>query len=340
MMHADLASSGRAVRVLRYEDLVRSTEPTLRAMLRFLEIDDVDSNRIDCARCVDDPSVKRIKKRSATELMAPTPGLACGLWRQISGSEQARLLATMGYRLRLGCTISLGGGWSFLLRIWRMSVPCPKGGATIAGNLASPRPMVRNASTTAAAAVSLQPAPRVTHVRGTPVEAARARPWIEPVKRAAEQRAARNEKPAAGSWLAQQQRAGAVKQRRVMRLHGGAGQRKSRVMSAPRPRAQSGIAPELQLFGGQSAGLFSASSGRLLAVYTICVVVMLYVHIYGFLVCRYARSLGLAARQNTPAIDGAIYRPNGTSYQLQPSFHTIDGTGADGPRSRAGEEFY
>ena len=39
------------------------------------------------------------------------------------------------------------------------------------------------------------------------------------------------------------------------------------------------------------------------------------------LVCRYARSLVLADRQNTPAIDGAIYRPNGTSYQLQPSFH-------------------
>ena len=45
-------------------------------------------------------------------------------------------------------------------------------------------------------------------------------------------------------------------------------------------------------------------------------------HIYGFLVCRYARSPGLAARQNTPAIEGAFYRPNGTSYQLQPSFHT------------------
>ena len=47
-----------------------------------------------------------------------------------------------------------------------------------------------------------------------------------------------------------------------------------------------------------------------------------YIHIYGFLVCRYARSLVLAARQNTPAIDGAFYRPNGPSYQLQPSFHT------------------
>ena len=48
----------------------------------------------------------------------------------------------------------------------------------------------------------------------------------------------------------------------------------------------------------------------------------IYIYIYGFLVCRYASSLGLAARQNTPAIDGAFYRPNGTSYQLQPSFYT------------------
>ena len=31
-----------------------------------------------------------------------------------------------------------------------------------------------------------------------------------------------------------------------------------------------------------------------------------YIYIYGFLVCRYARSLGLAARQNTPALDAAI----------------------------------
>ena len=46
-----------------------------------------------------------------------------------------------------------------------------------------------------------------------------------------------------------------------------------------------------------------------------------YIYIYGFLVCRYARSPGLAARQNTPAFDAATYRPNSTSYQLQPSFH-------------------
>ena len=36
---------------------------------------------------------------------------------------------------------------------------------------------------------------------------------------------------------------------------------------------------------------------------------------------RHSR-MQLAARQNTPAIDAAIYRPNGTLYQLQPSFHT------------------
>ena len=47
-----------------------------------------------------------------------------------------------------------------------------------------------------------------------------------------------------------------------------------------------------------------------------------YIYIHGFLVCTYARSPGLAARQNTPAIDGAFYRPNGTSNQLQLSFHT------------------
>ena len=40
------------------------------------------------------------------------------------------------------------------------------------------------------------------------------------------------------------------------------------------------------------------------------------------LVCRYASSLGLAARQNTPAIEGAFYCPYSTSYTLQPSFHT------------------
>ena len=67
----------------------------------------------------------------------------------------------------------------------------------------------------------------------------------------------------------------------------------------------------------------------------------MYIYIYGFLVCRYARSLVLAARQNTPAIDGAIYRPNGTSYQLQLSFHSQSTEPEPTARSRrAGEELY
>ena len=47
-----------------------------------------------------------------------------------------------------------------------------------------------------------------------------------------------------------------------------------------------------------------------------------HIYIYGFLVCPYASSLGLAARQFTPAIGAAFYYPISTSYQLQPSFHT------------------
>ena len=66
-----------------------------------------------------------------------------------------------------------------------------------------------------------------------------------------------------------------------------------------------------------------------------------YIYIYGFLVCRYARSLGLAARQNTPAIDAAIYRPNGTLYQLQSSFHAQSMEPEPTARARrAGKEFY
>ena len=61
--------------------------------------------------------------------------------------------------------------------------------------------------------------------------------------------------------------------------------------------------------------------------------------IYGFLVCRYARSLSLAARQNTPAIDGAFYRPNRYIISTPAQFsYTIDGTGC--PRSEGGEELY
>ena len=59
------------------------------------------------------------------------------------------------------------------------------------------------------------------------------------------------------------------------------------------------------------------------------------------LVCPYARSLRLAARQNTPAFDGAFYRPNGTSYQLQPSFHTYSTEPEPTARARrAGKELY
>ena len=67
----------------------------------------------------------------------------------------------------------------------------------------------------------------------------------------------------------------------------------------------------------------------------------IHIYIYGFLVCRYARSLGLADRQNTPAIDAAIYRPDGTLYQLQPSFHTSSTEPEPTARARrAGKDFY
>ena len=67
----------------------------------------------------------------------------------------------------------------------------------------------------------------------------------------------------------------------------------------------------------------------------------IYIYIYGFLVCRYARSLGLGARQNTPAIDDAFYRPNSTLYQLQPSFRPQSTEPEPTARARrAGEEFY
>jgi len=67
----------------------------------------------------------------------------------------------------------------------------------------------------------------------------------------------------------------------------------------------------------------------------------IYIYIYGFLVCRYARSLGLAARQNTPAIDDAFYYPDCILYQLQPSFHTQSTEPEPTARARrAGKEFY
>ena len=146
-----------------------------------------------------------------------TPGLACGLWRQISGSEQAKLLlATMGYREPRVCANQpLRSGTSFFCDLEDVSAMSEGRGDNCGGNLVSPRPMVRSSRTTTSSSSSrLQLRPRVIHVRGTqskPRETAldRAR------KRAAEQRAARNERPAAGSWLAQQQRAEAVKRRRA-----------------------------------------------------------------------------------------------------------------------------
>ena len=55
---------------------------------------------------------------------------------------------------------------------------------------------------------------------------------------------------------------------------------------------------------------------------------------------RHSRT-SLAACQNTPAIDGAIYRPNGTLYQLQLSFHTSSMEPEPTARARrAGEGFY
>ncbi len=60
-----------------------------------------------------------------------------------------------------------------------------------------------------------------------------------------------------------------------------------------------------------------------------------------FLVCRYASSPGLAARQSTPAFDAAIYYPNSTSYQLQSSFYTCPTEPEPTARvRRAAEEFY
>lgn len=213
MMHADLAASGRQVRVLRYEDLVKSTEPTLRAMLQFLDITDVDTDRIRCAqRLSDDPSVKRVKKRSATALMGNfTPSLACGLWAQISNNAHARLLLnTMGYSAPGACPPNPSS--SFFCDLEDVSAMSEGRGDNCGGNLASPLGARRPKRT------STYVRPRVTHVRGTaapPRETAldRAR------ARAAAQRTARNagraEKPVAGSYLAAQERAEAVRRRRA-----------------------------------------------------------------------------------------------------------------------------
>ena len=51
--------------------------------------------------------------------------------------------------------------------------------------------------------------------------------------------------------------------------------------------------------------------------------------------------MSLTSCQSRPAIDAAIYRPNGTLYQLQPSFHTSWTEPEPTARARrAGEEFY
>ena len=100
-----------------------------------------------------------------------------------------------------------------------------------------------------------------------------------------------------------------------------------------RRRAERELSSELHYSGVNRRGLFSRAI-RLGLAYT-------YIYIYRFLVCRYARSLGLAARQNTPAIDAAIYRPDSTLYQLQPSFHKQSTEPEPTARARrAGEEFY
>ena len=49
----------------------------------------------------------------------------------------------------------------------------------------------------------------------------------------------------------------------------------------------------------------------------------------------------LTARQSAPAINAGFYRPTGTLYQLQPSFHTSWTEPEPTARARrAGEEFY
>ena len=55
---------------------------------------------------------------------------------------------------------------------------------------------------------------------------------------------------------------------------------------------------------------------------------------------RHSR-MSLTSFQSRPAIGGAIYRPNGALYQLQPSFHPQSTEPEPTARARrAGEEFY
>ena len=106
--------------------------------------------------------------------------------------------------------------------------------------------------------------------------------------------------------------------------------------------AERELSSELHYSGVSRRGLFSKAIR--LGLYTCILYGSIYIHtyiyIYGFLVCRYARSLGLAARQNTPAIDGAFYRPDSTLYQLQLSFHTQSTEPEPTARARGREKNY
>ena len=111
------------------------------------------------------------------------------------------------------------------------------------------------------------------------------------------------------------------------------------------PAKSAGVSRSPANFGSRPDPPRPASKAIRLGLYTcilyLCIYAYIYIYIYGFLVCRYARSLRLAARQNTPAFDGAFYRPNGTSYQLQPSFHTYSTEPEPTARARrAGKELY
>ena len=107
MMHADLASNDREVRVVRYEDMVAATAPTLKSMLGFLKVgdDELTDDRLSCAAELSvDPTIKRAKKRPAREMFGNHSDLACQIWGQISQNAAARLLLnTLGYRNSATC---------------------------------------------------------------------------------------------------------------------------------------------------------------------------------------------------------------------------------------------
>ena len=112
-----------------------------------------------------------------------------------------------------------------------------------------------------------------------------------------------------------------------------------------RPAKSAGVSRSPASFGSRPDPPRPASKAIRLGLYTcilyLCIYAYIYIYIYGFLVCRYARSLRLAARQNTPAIDDAIYGPIGALYPLQPSFHTSSTEPEPTARARrAGEELY